>query len=89
MNEARKPSFAVVMSFVAIVSLLPPSIVAAASLGWSALLLGALTYAVARVRGVSPAREMFAPARYPSLIVISAQREHHTPSHDRKPMDND
>jgi VIT1/CCC1 family predicted Fe2+/Mn2+ transporter len=50
--------FVVVMSFVAIVLLLPPSIVAAASLGWGALLLGALTYAVARVRGVSPTREM-------------------------------
>ena len=46
------------MSFVALVLVLPPSTVAVASVGWGVLLLGALTFGVARVRNASPGREM-------------------------------
>lgn len=46
------------MSFVAIVLLLPPWIVTVASLAWGVLLLGALTLGVARLRNVSPWREV-------------------------------
>ena len=48
----------VAMSFVAIVVVVPLSAVAAAALGWGGLLLGAVTYGVARIRGASPWREM-------------------------------
>lgn len=50
--------FVVAMSFVAIVLVLPPSVVAPVSLAWAVLLLGALSHGVARLRKMSPGREM-------------------------------
>lgn len=50
--------FVVAMSFVALVLLLPLSIVAASSLAWGLFLLAALSHGVARTRNVSPWHEM-------------------------------
>ena len=63
----------VAMSFVALVLVLPPSTVAVASVGWGVLLLGALTFGVARVRNVSPGREMLKHIVV-ALIVVAASR---------------
>jgi VIT1/CCC1 family predicted Fe2+/Mn2+ transporter len=49
---------AVASSFIAIVLVVPMSIVPAASVIWAALLLGSLTHIIARIRHVSPLREM-------------------------------
>ena len=65
--------FIVAMSFVALVLLVPPSAVAGASLAWGILLLGALTYGVARRRNVSPGREMLKHVVV-ALAVIAVSR---------------
>ncbi len=61
------------MSFVAIVLLLPPSTIVVASLAWGVLLLGALTHGVARLRNVSPGREMLKHIVV-ALAVVAASR---------------
>lgn len=65
--------FVVVMSFVAIVLLLPLSMVATASLAWGVLLLGVLTYTVARLRGVRPGQEMLRHMAV-ALAVVAVSR---------------
>ena len=49
----------VASSFIAIVMLVPMSLVPAASAIWAALLLGALSHVIARIRHVSSLSEMF------------------------------
>jgi VIT1/CCC1 family predicted Fe2+/Mn2+ transporter len=48
----------VVLSFVAIVMLLPPGHVLPVALGWGFALLATLTYVLARQRGIHPVREI-------------------------------
>jgi VIT1/CCC1 family predicted Fe2+/Mn2+ transporter len=65
--------FVVAMSFVAVALLVPSSAVAAVSLGWGLLLLGALTFGVARLRNVNPGREILKHIVV-ALVVVGVSR---------------
>jgi len=64
----------IAITFVGLVLLSPPSIVVAISVAWGVLLLGALTYGVARIRRVNPWPEMIKHLIV-ALIVIGVSRE--------------
>jgi hypothetical protein len=57
----------VVLTFVGIVIAAPPSAIAAVTVAWGALLLSALTFLLARVRGVNPALEV---AKHLAVAVV-------------------
>jgi len=63
----------IAITFVGIVLLSRPSIAVAVSVAWGVLLLGALTYRVARIRQVSPWPEMMRHLVV-ALIVIGVSR---------------
>ncbi len=71
MNFATR--LAVALSFVAAVWFLPEVAMLAVSLAWGGLLLGALSYGVARQKGVSPVREVLRHLVVALMVVLVSQ----------------